>query len=183
MPARLESAVKDATKAVPSGEKLTDTRDGGGNGSVVERTPNDCPWVYSTSYSDAASPLNVTTASMMPVLTVVSVPMEAYEGINGDSADTEKLPGIRLLTDAVTSLRPCELPLSLAPMEMTSLPFDDGNASIVTLTALPALEPWNTESTLIATVIFLQHCVVIVILDLMAVASDANVPKLLCITQ
>ena len=68
----------------------------------------------------------------MPVLTVESVPTDAYNGINPDVEVNEKLPGMRLLTTAA---------LSLAPMEITSLWLDDGNASIVTCTALPALVP------------------------------------------
>ena len=39
------------------------------------------------------------------------------------------------------------------------------------------------EYTLIATVMVLQHSVVIVVLALRADESDANVPKLLCVRQ
>ena len=110
-----------------------------------------------------------------PVLTVVEVPTDAYNGSNAEVEVNEKFPGMRLLTVPVSLL---------APMEMTRLrAVCDGGASIVTCTALPALEPWYKESRLMATVIVLQQSVVSAILALRAVASDANVPKLLCERQ
>ena len=75
------------------------------------------------------------------------------------------------------------LELSVAPTAITSFLRGDGKASIVTCTALLALVPWNMESTLMATVIVLQHNVLSGTLALRAVASDANVPKLLCVRQ
>ena len=50
MPARSEFALKDATKPVPSGEKLTEDKAGGGNGWMCDSTVNVCPWGYTTWY-------------------------------------------------------------------------------------------------------------------------------------
>ena len=106
------------------------------------------------------------------MLIVVPVPMDAYNGINADVEVIEKLPGMRLLMDPVLSVA---LTAIVRPFE--------GIASIVTFTALLALEPSYMESRLIDTVIVLQQSLVSVLLALRAVASDANVPKLLCEMQ
>ena len=171
MPARSESALRDATKAVPSAEKLTEDKVGGGNGWTCDSTANVCPWGYTTWYSDLDAPLSVVTTLTVPEFVVVAVPMDAYNGINGDVEVNEKLPGMRLLTApfslALTAMRrPC-----------------DGSASMVICTALLALDSSYMESRLIDTVIVLQQSVVSVLLALRAVASDANVPKLLCEIQ
>ena len=96
MPARSESALRDATKAVPSAEKRTESRDGGGNGCAFGITVNVCPKGYTTTwYSSADDPLSVAVTVTVPVLTVVAVPMDAYNGINPDVEVTEKSPGMR----------------------------------------------------------------------------------------
>ena len=98
MPARSESALRDATKAVPSAEKLTEDKVGGGNGWTCDNTEHDCPWEYNMWYSDADAPLSVVMTLTVPVLTVVAAPTDAYNGINADVEVREKLPGMRLLT-------------------------------------------------------------------------------------
>ena len=171
MPARSEFALKDATKPVPSGEKLTEDKVGGGNGWMRDSTVNVCPWGYTTWYSDLDAPLNVILTLTVPALTVVAVPTDAYNGINAEVEVNEKLPGMRRLTT----------PPTLTLIAMTS-PWDDG-ASIAICTTLLALEPSYMEFRLMATVIVLQQAVFSVLLVLRAVASDANVPKLLCEMQ
>jgi len=171
IPARSEFVLRDAIKAVPSGEKLTEDKVGGGSGWMRDSTVNVCPWGYTTRYSDADAPRIVVMTLTVPVLTVVAVLTDAYNGINADVEVTVKLPGMRLLTApllfALTATRrPC-----------------DGSASIVICTALLALDPSYIESKLIATVTVLQQIVVSVLLALRAVANDANVPKLLCEMQ
>ena len=110
--------------------------------------------------------------TLPPELTVVvAVPMDAYNVINGDAEVNEKLPWMRLLT----------APFSLA-LTVMRRPCD-GSASMVICTALLALDSSYMESRLIDTVIVLQQSVVSVLLALRAVASDANVPKLLCEMQ
>ena len=128
MPARSESALRDATKAVPSAEKLTDDKIGGGNGWTFDNTSNDFPTGYTTWYSAFDGPLSVVTTVTLPVLTVVAVPTDAYNGINADVEVNEKLPGMRLLTTP---------PLVLTAITRSC----DGGASIVTCTALLALAP------------------------------------------
>ena len=130
MPARSESALRDATKAVPSAEKRTESRDGGGNASTFDSTVNVCPRGYTTWYSYEDAPLSLVVTVTVPVLTVVAVPMDAYNGINPDVEVTEKSPGMRLLTTPVLSLAVTTIPSA-----------SDGNASIVICTALLALEP------------------------------------------
>ena len=171
MPARSEFALNDAIKPVPSGEKLTESRDGGGNGWMRDSTVNVCPWGYTTWYSDVYTPLNVVMNLTVPALAVVAVPTDVYNGINAEVEVNEKLPGMRLVTT----------PPTLALIATTSP--CDGGASIDICTALLALEPSYMESRLMATVIVLQQSVVSAILALIDVASDANVPKLLCETQ
>ena len=171
MPARSEFALRDATKPVPSGEKLTEDKVGGGNGWMRDSTVNVCPWGYTTWYSDLDAPLNVILTLTGPSLTVVAVPTDAYKGSNAEVEVNEKLPGMRLLM----------APAPLVLMAMTSP--CDGSASIVTCTAFMALEPSYREFRLIATVIVLQQSVVSAVLALRAVASDAKVPKVLCERQ
>ena len=176
MPARSESALRDATKAVPSAENLMESRDGGGNGWTCDNTVNDCPKGYTTWYSDTDAPLKTAVTLTVPVLAVVVEPTDAYNGINPDVEVNEKLPaGMRLLTTPTLS------PLFLALITIPSP--CDGSASMVICTALLALEPSYMESTLIATVIILQQSVVSVLLDVRAAARVAKVPKLLCAMQ
>ena len=137
----------------------------------AKSTVNVCPWGNTTRYSETDTPLSVTITVTMPVLAVVAVPTDPYNGINADVEVNEKLPGTRLLTvppllALIAITRPC-----------------DGGASIVTCTALLALDSSYMESRLIATVIVLQQSVVSVFLALRAVASVASVPKLLCEMQ
>ena len=122
-------------------------------------------------YSDADAPLNVVMTLTIPVLTVVAAPTDAYNGINADVEVNEKLPGMRLLTATPS--------LALKTIRRSC----DGGASIVICIALLALDSSYMESTLMVTVIVLQHSVVIVCLDVRAVAKDAKVPKLLCEMQ